>query len=186
MSYLSKGNGKRSVTLRKPNTHGAWTLKRALDTGRLDMRSEAGQAIKRLRTQLETDLGGADNLSTQELLIVDRIVKKALIIEALENYALTRKSIFKRNGELIGALGRHYLSYSEALRRDLLALGLQRRAKDVPNLSDYLSARAAANGTEREPYHDVKNSGIANGEATQDGQEADHIPPFEEEQCVED
>lgn len=186
MSYPSDGNGKRSLSDRKPNTHGAWTLKRALDTGRLDMRSEAGQAIKRLRTQLETDLGGADTLSTQERLLVDRIVKKALIIEALETYALSRRSIFKRNGELIGALGRHYLSYTEALRRDLLAVGLGRRAKDVPNLSDYLNARAAANGTEPEPYSDMENSGIASGETTQDVQEAEHTLPLEEEPRAED
>lgn len=166
----------------KPNTHGAWTLKRALDLGKLDGRSEAGQAIKRLRMQLEADLGGADTLSTQERLLVDRIVKKALIIEALESYSLSRKSIFKRNGELIGALGRHYLSYTEALRRDLLAVGLQRRTRDVPSLTDYLSARAAANDTEPAPYHDTENSGIANGEATQDGQEADHTLTLEEEQ----
>lgn len=170
----------------KKPTHGAWSLKRALNTGRLDMRSEAGQAIKRLQIRLETDLGGADNLSTQERLIVDRVVKKALIIEALESYALSRKSIFKRNGELIGCLGRHYLSYTEALRRDLQAIGLQRRAKDVPNLSDYLSARAAANGTEPEPDQDMENPRSANGEATQDGQEADHTLTLEEEPRVED
>lgn len=167
-------------------THGAWGLKRAINTGRLDMRSEAGQAIKRLQTRLETDLGGTDNLSTQERLIVDRIIRKALIIEALETYALSRKSIFKRNGELIGCLGRHYLSYTEALRRDLLAVGLQRRTKDVPNLSDYLSARAAANETEPEPYHDMENPGIANGEAAQDGQEADRTLTLEEDPHVED
>lgn len=136
------------------STHGAWSLKRALNTGRLDMRSEAGQAIKRLQTRLETDLGGADNLSTQERLIVDRIVKKALIVEALESYALSRRTIFKRNGELIGCLGRHYLSYTEALRRDLQALGLQRRAKDVPNLQDYLQARARQTDG-AEPGHDM-------------------------------
>lgn len=171
---------------RKPNTHGAWSLKRAINTGRLDMRSEAGQAVKRLQTRLETDLGGAENLSTQERLIVDRIVKKVLIVEALETYALSRKSIFKRNGELIGCLGRHYLSYSEALRRDLLAVGLGRRAKDVPNLSDYLNARAAANETEPEPYHEMENPEIASGEAAQDGQEADRAITLEEDQRVED
>lgn len=170
---------------RKP-THGAWGLKRALDTERLDMRSEAGQAIKRLRLQLEADLGGQESLSCQERILVDRIAKKVLIVEALETYALSRKSIFKRNGELIGCLGRHYLSYTEALRRDLLAVGLGRRAKDVPSLSDYLSDRAAANGTEPEPYPDMENPGIANGAATQDGQEADHTLTLEEDQRVED
>lgn len=168
---------------RKPNTHGAWSLKRAINTGRLDMRSEAGQAIKRLQTRLETDLGGTDNLSTQERLIVDRIVKKVLIVEALETYALSRKSIFKRNGELIGCLGRHYLSYTEALRRDLLAVGLQRRAKDVPNLQAYLEARASQAD---EPDHDTENPWIANGAVTQDGQEADHAITLEEDQRVED
>lgn len=111
--------------------HGAWTLKRAIDNKRLDMRSEAGQAVKRLRAQLETDLGGADSLSTQERLLVDRIVKKTLIIETLEIYALGRKTIFKRNGELIGALGRHYLSFAAELRRDLQTLGMKRRSKEI-------------------------------------------------------
>lgn len=188
MSCPSEGNGKRALSDRKPNTHGAWTLKRALDTGRLDMRSEAGQAIKRLRMQLETDLGGVDTLSTQERLLVDRIVKKALIIEALETYALGRKSIFKRNGELIGALGRHYLSYTEALRRDLLAVGLQRRAKNVPNLQDYLQARAnQTDGTE--PDHDMEPDPIMEPEATQDGQDVELNATAKEtrtDDCTED
>lgn len=123
--------------------HGAWSLKRAVDLGKLDGRSEAGQAIKRLRTQLEIDLGGAEHLSTQERILLDRIVKKVLIVEALETYALSRGSIFKRNGELIGALGKHYLSYAEALRRDLLAIGLQRRAKDAGSLDALLSDAAS-------------------------------------------
>lgn len=169
------------MTRREVGQHGAWSLKRALNTGRLDMRSEAGQAVKRLRAQLESDLGGADTLSTQEHLMVDRIVKKALIIEALESYALSRKTIFKRNGDLIGALGRHYLSYAEALRRDLLAIGLQRRAKDVPNLQDYLSARVVANDTEREPHQEQGTEESIENQDTQEPQERDHSPAQDEE-----
>lgn len=167
------------MTARAPNTHNAWTLKRALDTGRLDMRSEVGQAIKRLQTRLETDLGGADALSTQERILLDRIVKKVLIIEALETYALSRRSIFKRNGEMIGALGRHYLSYTEALRRDLLAVGLQRRAKDVPNLEAYLQARASQAD---EPGHDMDGEPIMEPEATQSAQDVELTAPATEVQ----
>lgn len=147
--------------------HGAWSLKRALDLGKLDGRSEAGQALKRLRTQLETDLGGVENLSAQERILLDRIVKKVLIVEMLESYSLSRRSIFKRNGELIGALGRHYLSFCESLRRDLVAVGLSRRAKGVPSLSAYLAARAQAPSNGPEPYRDPGEEPLIDGQGSQ-------------------
>lgn len=139
--------------------HGGHRLERLLTTGKVDGRSELGVAQRRLRSRIEADLGGTENLSTQERLIVDRIVKKILMIEAIETYAFSRRSILKRNGDLIGCLGKNYLAYSAELRRDLLALGLQRRAKDVPDLKAYLAARATQPSPDRtkpEPYHRTK------------------------------
>lgn len=113
---------------------------------------------------------------------MDRIVKKIMMVEAIETYALSRRSIFKRNGDLVPCLGKNYLAYSAELRRDLLAIGLKRRMKDVPSLQDYLQARASqADGAQLD--HDLDHPGIANRE---DAQEADHALTREEDQRVED
>jgi len=117
--------------------HGGYALLARLSNNRLDGRSEVGVALRQLRQNLGADLGGLKSLSTQQRILLDRAVRKVLILEAMENYVLTRKSLFKRNGELVGCLGKNYLAFSAELRRDLVTLGLKRHTKDL-NLKDYL------------------------------------------------
>jgi hypothetical protein len=118
-------------------THGANTLKRILSNGKLDHRSSVGRALRRLRAQFTADLGGQEALSTQESALVDRVVIKILVLHTVEGWTLRRRSLVKRSGQLPAVLDRNYISWSESLRRDLVALGLKRRAKDL-SLNDFL------------------------------------------------
>lgn len=129
----------------KPS-HGAYQLKSKLEQGKLDLRSSAGQAMKRLREAFHADLGG--DLSTAQKALVDRAITKIMIAELVEAWTLKQTSIISTSGELPPVLKQNYLSWSAELRRDLLALGLQRRPKDVKDLGSLLSE--AANDTEAE------------------------------------
>lgn len=114
--------------------HGAFSVAFAKAvTGELDGRTTLAKTAKALRERLERDLGGSP--STQEALIIRRVVSKALRCETIEAALLEGKA----DGERLEAF---YISLSNSLRRDLVALGLQRRQKDVKDLDTYLKERA--------------------------------------------
>lgn len=85
----------------------------------LDERTKFGKAVAALRQQLIKDLGG--DISTQESMLVERAISKSLQCAALETRLLEGHEGSRP----------YYVSLSNSLRLDLLALGLQRRAKDV-------------------------------------------------------
>lgn len=155
--------------------HGLYSVKAKLERGKLDLRSSMGQAMKRLRADLEASLGGRDQLSAQEVALLDRIVVKLLVLESIETWALQQPKLIKRGGLLPPVLSRNYLSWSAELRRDLLALGLQRRAKDLPNLQEYLRTRAnhPADPTEPDPYQGQGEETIIDGQGSQGAADGD-------------
>jgi hypothetical protein len=86
------------------------------------------------------DLGGEQNLSAQEF----AILKHACVLSIeLDSLAMN----FARKGKADAVLLDLYGRTANTLRRQLEALGLNRRARDVtPSLSEYLRGRARANG----------------------------------------
>lgn len=101
---------------------------------KLDGRSRFGKAVTQLRKSLISDLGG--DLSTQESLIVDRVVFKVLRLCSFEAH------ILKSQGMESERQSREYLAMSNSLRLDLMALGLERRMKDITPLKETLEALA--------------------------------------------
>ncbi len=77
-------------------------------------------------------LGGEP--TPQETLLVQRAAVKALRCSILE------KEILRPNHNVPPTIHEDYLRWSRELRADLQALGLQRRAKKVVDLKDYLEA----------------------------------------------
>jgi hypothetical protein len=137
-------------------------------TRKIDLRSSLAQAMKRLRHDFEENYGGKDTLPAPKRELLEQTIHLKLVLDSMWNYSMRRKSIFRRGGELIGCLGKNYLAYSAQFTRNLLALGLERQAKDVPSLQAYLKARASQppqNGSEAaEPYQDRENTTNAEGE----------------------
>lgn len=58
--------------------------------------------------------------------------------------------IVNRRRRQLSQLARDYVSLTKALREDLIALGLERRVKPAPSLSEYLAQRAAAASASRQ------------------------------------
>lgn len=101
---------------------------------KIDGRSKFGKAIRQLRSSLIDDLGG--EVSTQESLLVDRIVFKVLRLCSFEAY------ILKSQGMETERQSREYLTMSNSLRLDLCAVGLGKRERDITPLSERLAALA--------------------------------------------
>ncbi|TPL75115.1 hypothetical protein [Mesorhizobium sp. B2-3-15] len=111
---------------------GAKARLRTLDD--LDRRTKAAQATFELRDQLASDLGGMEQLSAMEREIVDgAALLGAMIKDAGATYL---------SGDPVD-LG-EFMALTNAQRRLLADVGLQRRARDVtPTLQDIIAGRAA-------------------------------------------
>jgi hypothetical protein len=103
------------------------------------MRSADGVSLLRLRRAFAKDLGETwDTLPIQQQLLVDQAGIKALVLEKMATFALSRGALTE-DGRPVGALGSNYLAWSNSLRHDLLALGLERRMKQVMDLRTLLT-----------------------------------------------
>jgi hypothetical protein len=125
---------------------------RFLTLANLDGRSRAVANCNALKAGFETDLGGADTLSTGQAQLVQRAAMLGIICEDYETRHLLGQPIEVDQ----------YLTSVNVLRRVLCTIGLQRQARDVgssASLSEYLRARSApeedvvvgVNGTHADP-----------------------------------
>jgi hypothetical protein len=126
-----------------PRRHGLRALERLLrhhGLAALDQRSTLARELAHWRQCLAADVGG--DPSTAQAALIERVAAKRVMVGALEVYLLAHPGTFC--GTAPPALATLYRQMSDSLRADLLALGLERRAKDVPDLTAYLAARGAA------------------------------------------
>jgi hypothetical protein len=113
------------------------TRPQLLTRDQLDGRTNAAKTFDRLVSAIEVDLGGRDQLSTIESLLIEALVGAAITLHHL-NAKLAL-------GEKID-LSEHYQT-SNALVRIASRLGLSRRAKEIvepPSLADILAEHEAA------------------------------------------
>lgn len=88
------------------------------------------------RDALIEDLGGTEGLSAQKLILIDRVVGLLGVIRGVEMFF--ESDIMSDNGELRPALGKNYISYVNATRQILCALGLERKTDQVLSPLEYI------------------------------------------------
>src|SRR5262249_12301074 len=132
-----KGGGqfrsKRPKTGRK-RTSGLWTLRNTLyqlGSRVIDKRTSVGRALDAWRNELIADLGGEDNVSTQQRALVDLAVKAKLLLDSVDAWLLAQESLVTaKTKSLIPAL-RQRVTLAHTLERHLLVLGIHRRPKTL-------------------------------------------------------
>ncbi|MGP5563691.1 hypothetical protein [Vreelandella alkaliphila] len=97
----------------------------------LDGRRGVTQELRQRYTAMTNDLGGAERLSYAQRSLVER----ALWLE----YWLQTQEVELAEGKAFD-VGR-WTQAANSLQGILSKLGLERKAKDVPNLQDYLAAK---------------------------------------------
>jgi len=104
----------------------------------IDMRTAAAQALVAWRRELFADLGGEDNCSAQEKVIVELATRTRLYVESLDQWIMEQRSLvnYKRRCVLPVVLQRQTLA--DALARYMGQLGLERKAKPALDLQTYL------------------------------------------------
>ena len=138
-----KPAGSRPKARRAYLKHGLHGAQRALSKrgiSALDGRSVEARALKLWKAQVAADLG--DDLSAQQRTILDvAAVDMALLSVADAWLRENAEKIVNRRRRALVALVEQRLKVASHLAGLLKDLGLERRAKDVPRLADYLAAR---------------------------------------------
>jgi hypothetical protein len=95
------------------------------------------------RQDLLSALGGQDATSPQEQALVDLVVRTKLYVDSIDAWIMEQPSLVQARRKSILPVLRERQTLADSLARLLGQLGLQRRAKDVPNLQAYLASRSA-------------------------------------------
>jgi len=92
------------------------------------------------REGLIHDLGPTeDDLTTAQIIIIDRIVTKLGVIRCIEEHIRENSIMIGHN--LAPALGQNYISYNNSIRLDLERLGINKKQGDsVPDIQDYIKS----------------------------------------------
>jgi hypothetical protein len=111
------------------------------DARRVDLRRREDRAVFETLRAIEGDLGGTDEISSQQRVVLESIGRKLRDLLKLEAYLESGISIInKRRRCLIPAvLEKHRIL--ESIRRDLETIGLERRQPKALDLRAYLEKR---------------------------------------------
>jgi hypothetical protein len=131
----------------------------ALGKRAIDGRSAVAKALNRWQLELIADLGGQDNISTQQHAIIDLAVKQKFLLDSIDAWLLTQETLITGRKRLPGlipvVIQRQQLA--DGLAKYLSMLGLAHGVK-TKTLHDLLNAPD-------ESEHDDKHAGNGNGKA---------------------
>jgi hypothetical protein len=124
---------------KRPKSHGGYSF---LTTGELpEQRANILKYLIAVRQGLIQDLGPIENdLSTAQIVLIDRITTKLGVIRCVEEHIRERSVMV--GDELAPCLKASYLAYNNSLRLDLQALGLDvKRTDTVLDLKEYAKGK---------------------------------------------
>ena len=136
------------MTERRPySRHGLNALKaRVMVKGlhAIDKRTAAAQALVAWRRELLADLGGEESVSAQQMALVDMVVRTRLYVDSLDAWLMEQESLVNWKRKSVLPVLRERQQLVDSLARILGQLGLERKAKPVPALSEYLESKYQA------------------------------------------
>src|SRR5262249_36982549 len=111
---------------------GLYALKRTISElgGRvIGKRYRTGKALAKWQAELIADLG--NDLSTQQKIIVDLCVRSKLILDSIDVWLLSQKSLVNTRKRQLIPVVKDRQTIADGLTRNLQLLGLARKAKEV-------------------------------------------------------
>jgi len=122
--------------------HGLTTLKSAVNKlgGRvIDRRTTLGKALDAWRGDLIEDLGGQDAISTQQRSLVDLAVRTKLMLDSIDAWILTQRTLVNARKRSLLPVVRERASLAGQFQTLMKDLGLERRPAPVESYVDRLS-----------------------------------------------
>jgi hypothetical protein len=133
--HESTGNARQQAT-----THGVTSATKRKRFK--DLRSQEGQWLRAVTTQLIDDLGGAESLNAAEQIILSTVETKLITIHLIGEYIDKQMEVVdSETKQLLPVLQRSFLSYSESVRRDLEYLysnKFGKKSQKVPTIADLI------------------------------------------------
>jgi hypothetical protein len=96
---------------------------------RLDMRFRTGKALVRWRLELVQDLGGENNISTQQAALIELAVRSKLMLDTVDNWILAQDSLVNKSKRAVLPVVVQRQQLADGLARYLSMLGLERKVK---------------------------------------------------------
>lgn len=106
----------------------------------IDRRTSVGRFLTAWKADLIRDLGG--DPSTAQLAVIDLAVKTKLMLDSIDAWLLTQPSLVNQRKRTLLPVVRERQALADALARYLSQLGLERRARPLPDLQGYLAEKA--------------------------------------------
>jgi hypothetical protein len=139
---------------RRQQRHGLYAVRdavRALEADAhehwLDALGETGAALRDWREAIVADLGGPEAVSSQERAIVELATKTYLMVESIDRFLLEQPSLVNKSRRQLFPVVLQRQQLADSLARYMTMLGLKRRSKAMPSLSEYLATRVGQAGT---------------------------------------
>jgi len=128
----------------------------------LDGRGPVAKALGQWRAELIQDLGGAEQVSTQQIQLVELCVRSKLLLDSIDMWLLSQgRLVYGRTKTIYPAvIQRQHLA--DGLAKHLQMLGLERRGPKPVELGDYLAQKypgSGTNGTNPEPVGEAPGEG---------------------------
>ena len=124
--------GKKAPLPMKNSKHGAYSkhVRRRYS----DKRTTEGKQLAAIIKALVDDCG--PDLTAAQSLILDRIREKLIVLMQIGRYVDRQPSVLNEKGELLSALGKNYLAFSNALRLDLQVLYDGKQKNKTPSYQE--------------------------------------------------
>lgn len=103
---------------------------------RVDGRTLMARRWQELASNLIGDAGGADHVSTAKMILLKRLAATAAMLEEIEARYISSAPVDVQE----------YIALSQLAARLANSVGLSRKARQVPDLNEYLASRNYANG----------------------------------------
>ena len=135
------GRKKPPRTYTRTGFHAAKRAIQRFGQGAIDGRSKAARAVRQWREQLLQDLGGEDNVTTQQATILDVASRTKYLLDSLDGILLTLPHfVNKRNWGVLPIVRERGLE-ADRLVRYLTLLGLERKARPVKTLEAHVEEK---------------------------------------------
>lgn len=105
----------------------------------LDGRSAPMRAVSKWKESLLVDLGGAANVSTQQMVLVDLAARQKLFVDHVDSWLVQQESLVNKRKRAILPILRERMALADSLARLMTQLGLQRVPKPVQDLRSYIA-----------------------------------------------
>jgi hypothetical protein len=109
----------------------------------VDKRSAPARALWSWRRDLVRDLGGEAAVTAQQRALVEVVTRTKLYVDHLDAFLMQQRSLINKTRKTMLPVLLQRQALADSLAKYMNMLGLERRARPVPSLDEYLAASYA-------------------------------------------